>query len=288
MRSGVYGHILGNRQAQILLGASILAGLSVGTPLAIVLMVEGETGSFADAGAVTAALALSGAATSPLRGRLVDHHGQTRVLPTFAVLSALGLTGLVVAALAGAPVWALAVIAAAAGAATPPFLSALRPLWAELVEHPDQLVGAYALQAILIEIFFIGGPLAAAALIALGSPEAAILALAGAELVGILAFAATPVSRRWRGEPRTVGRAGALASAGMRTLITVDVPVGMLFGILDVAVPAFARAHGAPAAAGAILAALAVGSMVGGIVYGPGAGRSRRSATSACWACRPR
>jgi MFS family permease len=71
-----------------------------------------------------------------------------------------------------------------------------------------------------------------------------------------------------------------MASRGMRTLVAVDVPIGMLFGALDVAVPAFCKAHGAAAAAGAVLAALAVGSLIGGVVYGarPRATTARRYA----------
>ena len=67
----------------------------------------------------------------------------------------------------------------------------------------------------------------------------------------------------------------------MRTLIATDLPFGAMFGVLDVAVPAFAKAEGSPAAAGAVFAALAVGSMVGGIVYG------RRTAASTGAATRP-
>ena len=59
-----------------------------------------------------------------------------------------------------------------------------------------------------------------------------------------------------------------MTSPGMRTLVATDVPVGVMFGALDVAVPAFCKAHGASAAAGAVLAALALGSMIGGVVYG--------------------
>jgi predicted MFS family arabinose efflux permease len=86
---------------------------------------------------------------------------------------------------------------------------------------------------------------------------------------GVLAFAATPASRAWRGEPRESSHwLGALTTPGMRTAISADVPFGALFGLLDVAVPAFAKAHGSPALAGLLLAALAVGSMIGGVIYG--------------------
>jgi MFS family permease len=268
MPLGAYADILGKRQVQVVVGASVLAGLNVGIPLAVVLMVQHETGDFASAGAVSGGMALARAATGPLRGRLVDQRGQSRTLPPMAAISATALLGLVLAVRAGAPLGVLIALALITGGAGPPLLSSMRPLWADLVDHPGQLDSAYAVQAILLEVFFIAGPLVAAALIALGSADLAALALGACELLGVLAFAATPASRAWRAPPREVGRAGALASVGMRALILVDVPFGALFGMLDVAVPAFTKAHGAPAAAGAALAALAVASMAGGIVYG--------------------
>lgn len=278
MPSSIYGQLLRKRQVQVVIAASVVAGLSVGIALPIVLLVHEETGSFAQAGVVTGALAFASAASSPLRGRLLDRFGQSRVLPTFAIGAAIAYMALVWATLEHAPVGVLIACAALAGLLHPPLLSATRPLWADLVDHPDHLGSAYALQAILLEVFFIGGPLVAAVLIAVGSPAAAVLALAGAELVGCLALAATPASRAWRPARRNVGRAGALASPGMRTLLAIDVPIGALFGALDVAVPAFAKARGAEAAAGAVIAALAIGSLVGGIAYGArprtgGAGR---------------
>lgn len=264
-----YIELLGKRQVQVVVGAAIVAGLSVGGPLAIVLMVQNETGSFASAGAVTAAIATAGAITGPVQGRVIDRFGQTRTLVPLSVAAALSSGALVAATLSGAELWVMLACGALIGASSASLLPSMRPLWADLVDHPDQLGTAYAIQAVMTELFFIAGPLAAAALIAVGSPAAAVLALAGARLIGMLAFAATQASRSWR-SPTTHQRhwKGALASAGMLTLITADVPFGAMFGTLDVAVPAFAKDAGSASAAGVALAALAVASMIGGLVYG--------------------
>src|SRR5215208_5099348 len=200
-----YRELLGKRQVQVVVGSSIIAGLSVGLALPIVLLVQEETGSFASAGAVTAALAISSAVTNPWRGRLVDRHGQSRTLPWLALGSAAGLWALVATTLAGAPLVVPIACAVIAGSLHAPMLSSTRPLWADLVDHPGQMSTAYALQAVILEVFFISGPLVAAALIALGSPAAAVVAIAAAELIGVLALAATPASRASRGEPRAVG-----------------------------------------------------------------------------------
>lgn len=263
-----YAQILRQRQVQAILGAATVAGLNVGAPLAIILMVQRETGSFADAGAVTAALALASAIAGPVQGRLIDRYGQTRIIIPIALAGSLAIAMLVAATQAGAPLGALVAIAALAGTVWASLLPSMRPLWADLVDHPRQLNVAYAVQAVFTEVVFILGPLATAVLIAFASPAAALLVIAAARLLGMLAFAATPVSRRWRTHPRSRQRVAALASAGLLTLVISKVAVGAMFGILDVGVPAFAKNEGVAAAAGLALAALAVGSTLGGIAYG--------------------
>ena len=103
MRLGAYGALLRKRQVQVVVGSSAVAGLSVGGPLAIVLMVEQETGSFASAGAVTAAMAIASAVAGPVQGRLIDRFGQSRTLPPQALANMALSIALVAATLAGAP-----------------------------------------------------------------------------------------------------------------------------------------------------------------------------------------
>ena len=76
-------------------------------PLGCVLLVSGLTGSYALAGATSAALTLSQAAASPRLGRLADRFGHRRVvLPTLAGHT-LGVLGLIVVAQRDAPAWTL-------------------------------------------------------------------------------------------------------------------------------------------------------------------------------------
>jgi predicted MFS family arabinose efflux permease len=146
-------------------------------------------------------------------------------------------------------------------------MSSLRALWRDLVPGPT-LQAAYALQAVLTEALFIASPLLAAFLVATWSAQVAVIVLAAIEFAGVVAFTATSASRSWRSESREAGRLGALESSGMRTLVLASLPYGMVFGALDVAAPAFADLHGAAASAGVALAALALGSMTGGLIYG--------------------
>ena len=268
MSLSAYWPILRKRQVQVVIVASVVAGLRIGLPLALILLVEEQAGDFASAGAVAGAFTLASALSGPPKGRVIDRRGQPRVLMPLAISSALSLVALVAVARSDASVVALVALATLAGITTAPLFPSMRTLWPDLVDDVSQLETAYSIQAIVGEIFYISGPLVAGVLLAVGTPTAAVLALTGIELAGVLAFAATPTSRRWRGEPREVGWTGALASPGIRTLTAISLPFGATFGLLDVAIPAFAESRGDEAAAGVIFAAFAVGSMLGGVVYG--------------------
>lgn len=268
MAMGAYRVLLRPAGSRRLLLTALLGRLPIGIfSLAIVFVVREHTGSFAEAGVTSAAFALGAGLLAPLQGRLVDRFGQPKVLVPSAALNAAALAGLVLAAHEDAPGWLLALLAAAAGAAVPPLSACMRSQWAALfADDADARGTAYSLESVFNEVIFIAGPLLTAVLVAVGSPSAALLTAAGVSVVGTLGFATTGLARAWRGDeaaPRT--RAGALAAPGMRTLVYAVVPTGIAFGVLEVAMPAFAVEHGRPALAGVLLAALAVGSVIGGL-----------------------
>src|SRR5215208_5149870 len=102
VRGERYRRILAIRDArQPMLGTAIdripIASLS----LATILLVRAETGSFATAGAVEAAVAVAIAISLPAQGRLIDRLGQTEVLSIALILNPLAIIALVLAAKAG-------------------------------------------------------------------------------------------------------------------------------------------------------------------------------------------
>jgi len=111
------------------IGRLSLRMLSLGS----IVLVHSRTGSYALAGAVTATAASAFAAAAPLAGRLSDRTVQARVLVASLVLHLAGLAGLVAAALAGAPQWALFAAAIPAGAAFPQLPAMVRTRWASLL-----------------------------------------------------------------------------------------------------------------------------------------------------------
>jgi predicted MFS family arabinose efflux permease len=144
----------------------------------------------------------------------------------------------------------------------------MRSLWGALVEDPGQRETAYAMVSIVFEVAVVTAPALVAAIVAVSSPQVAVLAAAALGAGASLAFTATHASRRWRGTPHDVGWLGPLGAAGMRTVFGVLAAFGTAVGIVQVAVPAFAAARGSAATGGVLLAALSAGSLVGGLVYG--------------------
>jgi len=252
----------------------VLAGLLARVPLgmstlAVVLIVRDAGRSYAIAGVVVAAYTLASAVSVPVMGRLIDRLGQRRVLIPLGLLFPASMVAVTALAAAGAGTAVLIVSAAAMGVCLPPIGACMRALWADLAPTDDLRDTAYALEATLQEIFFVLGPVLTAGIAALASPDAAMVLAAACGLVGTLALAATAASRAWHGgHAEGVGRLGALASAGVRTILLASMAMGAAFGVIEVALPAFAEAHGSRAAAGIPLAAFSLGSLLGGLWAG--------------------
>jgi hypothetical protein len=254
-----------------LVAGALIARLPISmVATAEVLMVERATGSFAVAGLVTAFYAVASAAGAPLTGRLIDRLGQTRILVPCAAGYAAALWGLVAATQGGAPTGVLCALAAVTGALIPSVSASMRALWPSLVAASEvPLPTAFAFESVMVEAFFILGPLVAGAIVALASPAAAVAVAGGLALAGTLAFATSPESRAWQAESTEHHSwAGALRAPGIRALALATLPFGAAFGALSVALPAFTVHEGSPGAVGLLWAAQAVGSAAGGLWYG--------------------
>ena len=253
--------------ARALLGSSILARLPLAMfSLALLVHARGLTGSYAIAGLVSGACAVGSAVSAPVLGGLVDRSGQTWVLIAGATAAAVALVadGLLPAS---APAWLLVALGAAVGLSTPPLDACVRTLLPAISPDPSRLPTLFAFESTALEVTFVAGPPLALGLGSLWSPGGALVVCGVVMLVGTLAFAAQPASRRWRSdfEGRRI-RGGSLRAAALRTLVCVELATGIAFGATEVGVTAAAHALGSMAAAGPVLGLWGAGSLLGGVV----------------------
>ncbi|MFJ6694539.1 MFS transporter [Streptomyces sp. NPDC091272] len=249
-----------------LLGRMPLSMMGIG----IVTMISQLTGRYGLAGALSATLAMAAAVCGPQISRLVDRHGQRRVLRPATLVASVAVAGLLICAQQSAPDWALFVFAAGAGT-VPSVGSMVRARWAEIYRNsPRALHTAYSWESIADEICFIFGPIASIGLCTAWFPEAGPLA-AGLLLVAGVFWLTAQRATEPAAHPRPRGRAGggsALRSPGLQVLVATFVATGAIFGSVDVVTVAFAEEQGHKAAASLVLAAYALGSCLAGAVFG--------------------
>jgi predicted MFS family arabinose efflux permease len=253
-----------------LLALNVLARIpTAGAGVLVVVHTHALTGSYAAAGAVTAVGTLAMAVAAPLLGGVIDRRGQTGVLLLSGLVA--GLAYVAMAALpASAPTVALAALAAVGGGLQPPLGACLRTLWPQLLDHDAEAVdAAFALEAAVLELTYIAGPLGFLTLAAATSSRTSIGALGVLLAAGTIAFALRPESRAWR--PHThdehAARArSALSAAGVRTVVAIMTVVGVLIAGVEVAVTAATHDLGLPGATGPLLALWGAGSLLGGVI----------------------
>jgi hypothetical protein len=237
--------------------------------LGAVLLVEGETGSYALAGAVAGTLALVGSLISPQWARAMDRRGQGVVLRVaFTGYLVFGVA-FVAAVVQGAPQWTWFVLAGLTGACGPNIGSIVRARWADALDA-DARQTAFAFESVVDEVVFVVGPPLVTLLATLINPPVGfltglVIGFAGAMWLSGLRATEPPVHPLEAGGPR---RASVVLHPTVLTVAVVYLAVGAVFGAMDVVVVAFAEAEGSQAFAGVALAAYAGGSLVAGLVYG--------------------
>lgn len=262
-----YGEILRTRYAGRLLAGTLVGRLPNATaPIAIVLFIRAEGGTYSLAGALAAVYGVSNAVGQPLLGRLVDLFGQPRIQLPSAVVSALGMAAF---AFTGPDSLALAYVAVGvAGLFTPPLEGGLRALWPSVLGREEQVHTAYAMDAIAQEVMFTVGPLLITGCVALWSEQAALLVVNAIGVLGALSVVVSQPSRAWRSAPREAHWLGALRSPGLIALLGAFLFIGMALGSITVAGVSYADEHGGDAVYGWLMAAIGLGALIGGSVYG--------------------
>ncbi|TXS54015.1 MFS transporter [Streptomyces sp. uw30] len=248
------------------LGRMPLSMMGIG----VVTMVSQLTGRYGLAGALSATIALAAAVAGPQVSRLVDRHGQRRVLRPATLISLVAGALLLFAAHYGWPDWVLFVACVGIGC-VPSVGAMIRARWAALYRGTPQLHTAYSFESVIDEMCFIFGPIISIGLSTAWFPEAGPL-LAGCFLaVGVFWLTAqrsTEPAPHPREKHEKQGGDSALRTPGLQVLVATFVATGAIFGAVDVVTVAFADEQGHKAAASVVLALYAAGSCAAGLVFG--------------------
>jgi Major Facilitator Superfamily len=262
--------------------ADAFARLPQGMVSITVLLVVAEHARMAVAGLAVAAYTLGQAVTGPARGRLADRHGLVPVAAACGTAYALALLALLAGAMARASAGLLIGPAAAAGLVNPPLSPGLRSLWS-VHAGAGLTQTAFALDAAVLNLGYIAGPVLASALAAGLAPAAALgllLALTGAATILIGRQPHRPQPHRpqphrprpHRPRPRPARGPSLFSRAGLRRLMLIAALVNAALSASEVALTGYVRHHHVLWASGPLLAEVSIGSILGSLLLGARSG----------------
>ncbi|MEU3402941.1 MFS transporter [Streptomyces sp. NPDC006670] len=282
--SATYGAVLGSRYVARLLGGTLIGRLPNGmVPVSLVLWITAGGGSLAFAGLLAAIYGLASGLSQPIKGRLMDRYGQTRVSVPAVLLNSSCLVALPFIGADGESVAVTAVVGFA-GLITPPLEAGLRALWPMALPDAGRRRVVQALDTGSQGLLYIVGPLLASWLATARSPETALWATAALGLAGSAIVLSAAPSRYWRPAADGPSGTGRLMSTGLVLLFTALAGTGFALGAMNVWAADMAATHHIATLSGVLPAAFSTGSFLGGLVYArrawPGTTTAQLTATS--------
>ncbi|WP_051552031.1 MFS transporter [Nocardioides sp. URHA0020] len=241
-------------------------------PLCLLFTIRDASGSFAVAASAAAALALA-SLSMPLQSRLVDRHGQRRVLPVYAAAYVATLVAVALLATGSHPDWLWLLLGVALGVSGPALGPAMRAQWREIAEEGPARRVAYSLDSIAEESLHLVGPVAASVVLATGPARTGLLVAAVLITLGTTALVTSPYVPAAGGHTRPAGLApgggpaGVLRRATFRRLLVVMLMFGTASAACFTGVAALADRAGRPSVLGLIEAAAAVGAIAAGVAW---------------------
>ena len=207
----------------------------------------------------------------PLKSRLFGRHGQASVLAPLALLCVGALAAMAFLAWSdSAPAPAYLALGIVAGLGAPPLGPAMRSTWRTITDASSLKQRAYRLDSVCEGSLYLIGPLLVGVILSVASPPAAQLAAASLMLVGTLGMVWMPPARQIRSPGSSAPLRfdlGPLAAPGLWLVAAIlATAVGLNMAFTSIA--ARAQTQGLPAAAGYVEAAIALGSIAGGLLWG--------------------
>lgn len=236
-------------------------------PIGIVTMLAQSGSGYWLAGAVAATFTLTNAFAAPQISRLVDRHGQSRLLVPTTAIAVIAFALLMLATHLEWPAWTL--FAAALAAATMPSMPAMvRARWTEIFRDKPELNTAFAFESVADELVYIAGASLSVGLSVALFPEAGVLASTMLLALGMTAFvlqrATEPKVRAVAGTPHR----SAILLRPVQLVTLALVFVGAIFATAEVTTVALTRDFGQPGAASLVIGVYALGSFVVGLILG--------------------
>ncbi|MCH8613203.1 MFS transporter [Arsenicicoccus dermatophilus] len=219
--------------------------------------------SWFQAGLLTTATTLAGAVSSPMRGRLLDTRGLRRTLLPCVVVGAVCWS---VAPFVG--YWTLLALAVLAGLFQVPVFSIVRQGIVATTPR-DLRQTALALDAVLVELAFMVGPVVGTWLATTQSTRWTVLGLQWSCLLAVVALMVWDpplVDEETTGQGHVPRR--QWFTPGFVVILLASSATTMTLSGTDVAIIAMLRAWGQTPATGWVMASWGLGSLVGGLVYG--------------------
>ncbi|MFD3762008.1 MFS transporter [Streptomyces sp. NPDC058622] len=281
-----YSAVLGSRGVVRLLAGTLVGRLPNGmVPFGLVLWITGGGGSLAFAGLLAALYGLASALSQPVKGRLMDRYGQTRVSAPAVLLNCLCLFALPVIGASGHPAAVTAVVGFA-GLVTPPLEAGLRALWPTVLPDLGQRRVVQTLDTGSHGLLYIAGPLLASWLAATYGPDTTLTTTAALGLLGTVIVLTAAPSRTWRpAAAEGPARNGRLMNIGLVILFIALAGTGFAVGAMNVWAASMATTHGLTMLSGALPAAFSTGAFIGGLLHArrarPGTTTTQLTLTSA-------
>lgn len=267
---GAYLSVLLAQRVKSRLAAVVLSAVPLGMlTLAIVLCVQEWTGSLRAAGSVSGLFGLGNAVGLGLQGWQMDRAGSRTVVMAAGSVCTAALTGFALAGTLGGSLWIVAVLAGIAGVSIPAITTAVRA-WLRFTFSDDSLRStSYALLAALFRGAVAMGPVLVSLGLIMQGPTLAVGMAAVMIMAATLVYVIT-------GDRQTQHRAsqpdappeGPLVSAGLRTLLVAAGLEGLAVGVTAVAIPGVMSVASAAVLAGLGFTALALGQVLGALVFG--------------------
>ena len=256
-----YSAVLSRPGVARVMGTQLLARFAFGMmSLAIVLHVQDMYDSYTIAGIALGAETIGAAISGPLIARRLSKYGPRLVVRAVASISSAGMLFI---AFCDGSVYLTALACLTIGLTSPPIQQIARSVYPSLIAK-KQTSYLFSLDATLQEFLWVFGPVLATLITATYNSASAVVFMAVVQIVGTYLFSKNPEIGEMK-IPKSKRRLGGILK---KPIVIVNVVVNLClvatFGGAEVGTVAVLGV----AASGIVIAALSLGSIVGGFAFG--------------------